>query len=181
MQHVKKLLPMRYLLAVIVALFMTASAYAQSGFNIKEDVDSIVVVPKGLWGTLFFDIDYNGNEVSYQWYRTYKDGSKPDEKIEGATSFALGVLDLKVGDVRFYYCIATYKGVSIKSKVGAVVMTGLPQLSVSTPNNVEITSKDKWIDNAHMSLSYAENADWSFSSSMSIRGRGNTTWGAAKK
>ena len=49
MQHVKKLLPMRYLLAVIVALFMTASAYAQSGFNIKEDVDSIVVVPKGLW------------------------------------------------------------------------------------------------------------------------------------
>ena len=181
MQHVKKLLPMRYLLAVIVALFMTASAYAQSGFNIKEEVDSIVVVPKGLWGTLFFDIDYNGNEVSYQWYRTYKDGSKPDEKLEGQNRAALGVLDLKVGDVRFYYCIATYKGKSQRSKVGAVVMTGLPQLWVSTPNNVEIKSKDTWINNAYMSLYYTGKDEWEIQSvKMSIRGRGNSTWNTEK-
>ena len=181
MQHVKKMLPMRYLLAVIVALFMTVSAYAQSGFHIKEDVAPVAVAPKGYWGTLFFEVDYNGNEVSYQWYRTYKDGSKPDEKIEGATSYGYGPLDMKVGDVRFYYCIATYKGKSKRSKVGAVVMTGLPQLRVSTPNNVEITSKDTWINNAYMSLSYTEKDEWNFSASMSIRGRGNSTWGGAKK
>ena len=181
MQHVKKLLPTRYLLAVIVALFMTASAYAQNGFHIKEDIAPVAVAPKGYWGTLFFEVDYNGNEVSYQWYRTYKDGSKPDEKIEGATSFAYGAFDMKVGDVRFYYCIATYKGKTLKSKVGAMVMTGLPQLRVNTPNNVEITSKDTWINNAYISLSYAENIEWNFSATTSIRGRGNSTWGGAKK
>ena len=174
------MLPTRYLLAVIVALFMTATAFAQSGFNVKEDVDSIVVVPKGLWGTLFFDVDYSGNEVSYQWYRTYNDGSKPDEKLEGETRAGLGVLDLKVGDVRFYYCIATYNGKNLKSKVGTVVMTGLPQLRVNTPNNVEILSKTDWIENATMSLSYTGKDEWNISATMSIRGRGNSTWSTQK-
>ena len=182
MLHAKKLQITQCILAAIVALFMTTTAFAQSGFNIVEQVAPITVVPKGLWGTLIFSVNYGGNEVSYQWYRTYSDPSRVDEKIEGANSSAYGTNAMNEGDVRFFYCIATYKGNVLKSNVGAVVSTGLPQLYVSTPGNVEIVSKDVWIDNASISLSYTEKKEWEFTSKKtSIRARGNSTLHQPKK
>ena len=104
MLHAKKLQITQCILAAIVALFMTTTAFAQSGFNIVEQVAPITVVPKGLWGTLIFSVNYGGNEVSYQWYRTYSDPSRVDEKIEGANSSAYGTNAMNEGDVRFYGC-----------------------------------------------------------------------------
>ena len=182
MLYAKKRQITRFVFTVIVALFMTTTAFAQNGFSIEEQVAPVTIVPKGLWGNLFFSVKYGGNEVSYQWYQTYKSSSKPDVKIEGATNSAYAVAELNEKEVRFFYCIATYNGKTLKSNVGAVVSTGLPQLHVNTPNNVEITSKENWIDNASMTLSYTGNDKWDFAGvTTSIRGRGNSTWGGAKK
>ena len=57
MLHAKKLQITQCILAAIVALFMTTTAFAQSGFNIVEQVAPITVVPKGLWGTLIFSVN----------------------------------------------------------------------------------------------------------------------------
>lgn len=182
MLHAKKLQITQCILAAIVALFMTTTAFAQSGFNIVEQVAPITVVPKGSWGTLIFSVNYGGNAVSYQWYRTYSDPSRVDEKIEGANSSAYATNTMNEGDVRFFYCIATYKGNVLKSKVGAVVSTGLPQLYVSTPGNVDIVSKDNWIDKASISLSYTEKKEWEFTKvKTSVRARGNSTLVQPKK
>ena len=182
MLYAKKLQISQCILAAIVALFMTTTAFAQSGFKIEEQVAPITIVPKGLWGTLFFTANYEGNEVSYQWYRTYSDPAMADEIIKGATSGVYATGEMKEGDVYFFYCIATYNGKTLKSNVGAVVTTGLPQLRVNTPGNVDIVSKDKWIDNASLSIDYTGKDEWNFTGvKTSIRGRGNSTWGAAKK
>lgn len=181
MLHAKKLQITQCILAAIVALFMTTTAFAQSGFNIVEQVAPITIVPKGLWGTLTFSVNYEGNEVSYQWYQTYKYSSKADWKIEGATNSSYGVTALNEKEVRFFYCIATYNGKTLKSNVATVVTTGLPQLHIRTPGNVEIDSKDVWIDNASITLKYAEKDAWNFSGSTSIRARGNSTLRQPKK
>jgi CotH protein. len=181
MQYAKNLQITQCILAVIVALFMTTTAFAQSGFNIVKQVAPITIVPKGLMGTLTFSVNYEGNEVSYQWYQTYKYSSKADWKIEGATNSSYGVTALNEKEVRFFYCIATYNGKTLKSNVATVVTTGLPQLHIRTPGKVEIDSKDVWTDNASITLNYAEKDAWNFSGSTSIRGRGNSTWGGEKK
>ncbi|MCM1321921.1 MAG: CotH kinase family protein [Bacteroides sp.] len=58
----------------------------------------------------------------------------------------------------------------------------IPILSIETPNGAEITSKEDWLKNAEMSLTGADNISHDFSDiSLSIRGRGNSTWAQPKK
>jgi len=58
--------------------------------------------------------------------------------------------------------------------------TGLPVVRVDTPGNKAITSKEVWMEGASIRI---ENADGSVDceGSMSIRGRGNSTWNYVKK
>lgn len=181
MQYAKNLQITRCILAVIVALFMTTAAFAQSGFVIEKQVAPITIVPKESWKTLTFSVNYEGNEVSYQWYQTYKDSSKVDQKIVGATNSEYTVVALNGNEVRFFYCIASYNGKTLKSNVATVVTTGLPQLHIRTPGKVEIDSKDVWTDNASITLNYAEKDAWNFSGSTSIRTSGNSTLLQPKK
>ncbi len=58
--------------------------------------------------------------------------------------------------------------------------TGLPIVLISTPNNVEITSKENWIEGAYM-LVVDEKGDTIYDGFMDIKGRGNSTWGQEKK
>jgi len=60
--------------------------------------------------------------------------------------------------------------------------TGLPVVFINTPNNVAITSKDDWLDPS--STITILNADGSVdyeAEDLSIKGRGNSTWGFPKK
>lgn len=58
----------------------------------------------------------------------------------------------------------------------------VPVLSVMTPGETEITSKEDWVKGAVLSLSGAADEGWDFSTvTASIRGRGNSTWAQPKK
>ncbi|MDE5614419.1 MAG: hypothetical protein K2I74_07235, partial [Treponemataceae bacterium] len=58
----------------------------------------------------------------------------------------------------------------------------VPVLSVMTPGETEITSKEDWVKGAVLSLSGAADEGWDFSAvTASIRGRGNSTWAQPKK
>lgn len=58
--------------------------------------------------------------------------------------------------------------------------TGLPVVNIETPNAVAITSKDVWTESSSMRIDLADGTN-SYSGSLSIRGRGNSTWGYPKK
>ncbi|MDE7101471.1 MAG: CotH kinase family protein, partial [Bacteroidales bacterium] len=58
----------------------------------------------------------------------------------------------------------------------------LPVLSVTTPASEEVTSKEDWMKGASLSLSSSSDKTIEFNAlSMSIRGRGNSTWTLPKK
>ena len=58
--------------------------------------------------------------------------------------------------------------------------TGLPVVRIQTPGNKSVTSKETWMEGASMRI---ENPDGTvdFEGTMSIRGRGNSTWNYPKK
>ena len=58
--------------------------------------------------------------------------------------------------------------------------SGLPVVNISTPNNKAITSKDIWMEGASMTI-HLPDGTLDYEGSMSIRGRGNSTWGYPKK
>ena len=62
-----------------------------------------------------------------------------------------------------------------------LISAGLPIVSVTTENNTKIESKENWIP-ATMKITNATDESWNFDEiDISIRGRGNSTWGQAKK
>ena len=60
-----------------------------------------------------------------------------------------------------------------------VTNSGLPIVSINTPNAQSITSKEDWIEGATMSIVNA--GVQNYEGTTSIRGRGNSTWGMPKK
>ena len=62
-----------------------------------------------------------------------------------------------------------------------LISTGIPLVSIQTENNQEIQNKEDWIP-AIMTIDGAEDSFWNIDELIiSIRGRGNSTWGQAKK
>lgn len=59
--------------------------------------------------------------------------------------------------------------------------TGLPVMWIETPGKQPITSKEDWMAGSTVSIDGAGRFDDMESTSMSIRGRGNSTWGWPKK
>lgn len=58
---------------------------------------------------------------------------------------------------------------------------GIPIVSIETKNNQFILDKENWVD-ASIKIENAEDESWNMEpTDMQIRGRGNTTWGCAKK
>ena len=58
--------------------------------------------------------------------------------------------------------------------------TGLPVVVLNTPGNVDITSKEEYLENSLISVLQNGAAD-EFSDFTNVKGRGNSTWNAAKK
>jgi len=57
--------------------------------------------------------------------------------------------------------------------------TGLPLIIIDTPDHQPIVSKDEWMADARMSI-YEVSGNLDYSGSLSIKGRGNSTWGLPK-
>ncbi len=64
--------------------------------------------------------------------------------------------------------------------VNSVGVSDLPIVMITTPNNVEITSKTDWYKNSNIRI-IDEAGDECMNASTSIRGRGNSTWNYPKK
>lgn len=58
--------------------------------------------------------------------------------------------------------------------------TGLPVISIDTPGSKPITSKEVWMEGATMTITTADGEE-DYSGTLSIRGRGNSTWNYVKK
>lgn len=67
----------------------------------------------------------------------------------------------------------------VRSYVVSVTNSGLPIVAIATPDAQSITSKEKWMNDATMTIIKDGKTD--YSGTMSIRGRGNTTWSAYPK
>ena len=60
--------------------------------------------------------------------------------------------------------------------------TGLPTVIINTPSNVSITSKDNWLENPSSIVILNPDGTLDYEANdLSIRGRGNSTWGYPKK
>lgn len=59
--------------------------------------------------------------------------------------------------------------------------TGLPVMSINTPGGVGVWSKEEWVEGSVMTLDGMGLFDDMTSVGLSIRGRGNSTWGYEKK
>jgi hypothetical protein len=78
------------------------------------------------------------------------------------------------------YTVTTNDGKSQTYSVDIVKFTGLPIVHLSTQGNVNITSKDDYID-GEVWVDGGRNYVELVSVPMEIRGRGNSTWGHPKK
>ena len=59
--------------------------------------------------------------------------------------------------------------------------TGLPRVLINTPGNAEITSKEEWIEASSIMIINTDGTIDYEANDLSIRGRGNSTWGFPKK
>jgi hypothetical protein len=64
--------------------------------------------------------------------------------------------------------------------VNSVGVSDLPIVMITTPNNVEITSKTDWYKNSNIRI-IDEDGNECMNASTSVRGRGNSTWSYPKK
>lgn len=60
------------------------------------------------------------------------------------------------------------------------VNTGLPKVVINTPDHIDITDKDKWMDNVEMTI-YNADGTIDYQGTLQAKGRGNSTWGFPKK
>ncbi|MDD3108139.1 MAG: CotH kinase family protein [Alistipes sp.] len=69
---------------------------------------------------------------------------------------------------------------TVQYKASVFCFTGLPIVTVETENRSAITSKDTYVKGT-VTISKTANYESGYTGTMKIRGRGNATWGYAKK
>lgn len=146
-----------------------------------------------------FGVSIPGYNVKYQWYES-SDGSTNTGSLitateaNGADTTTFTTPDFTEKGIHYYYCsarIVIYEGNEsnpaielelVKSPVVSVAFTGLPTVIVNTKDKQDIISKEDWMKKTELSITGAENEDWNIElSDVSIKGRGNSTWGQPKK
>ena len=93
-----------------------------------------------------------------------------DEELDPSAPFTLDLREPKTLRVIFDW---TYRDLTV-----SVRNTGLPVVRIDTPR--KINSKDVWVEGAKMRIEQADGTV-DYEGTMSIRGRGNSTWGYPKK
>ncbi len=78
------------------------------------------------------------------------------------------------------YKIIAWNGEASREYTIEILGTGLPTVFVKTPKNQGITSKTEWLEGAEIEI-YTSSGNLDYQGTISIRGRGNSTWGYPKK
>ena len=173
--------------AMLLATSMATSVFAQEnsstdGFTITKPLEAayVAVTDEGGTATLTFEVEGYDN-ISYQWYKSLDGTNENGTAIEGATESSYTTEAFtKPKRGMYYYCVATAGEKSKKSNVTLVANTGLPTFYVNTPDGVEITEKERWIDGTELTLKDAGNDNFE-NVTTEFRGRGNSTWEQPKK
>ena len=157
-----------------------------------EQPPQMSVAPCNQGVTLSCTAEVAGYAVRYKWYKSSDGTTAGGTLMENANSATLTTPAFTEKGIFYFYCVATailpagesdtIESTAAVSDVVSVACTGLPVVTVETPERVAITSKTEWTKNATISLAGASDASWNFDEvTTSIRGRGNTTWGQPKK
>ena len=126
--------------------------------------------------------------INYQWYEGLPENGKI---IRDANTNTFTPSKITTKGIYNYYCKITGSipdngdgGVKSAENICkfSAAYTGLPTVIINTKDNEEITSKEDWMKKTYFSITGAENEDYNFEDKkVSIRGRGNASWGCAKK
>lgn len=195
MQDIKKTLLNYWNLAIFMALFSTATAFAQDsaavavpGLAITEQPAAISIAEKDKPVTITFAAQKGEETVSYQWFKSADGSTENAEAIEGANEGTLSTDVFTEKGIRFYFCVASVGEESVTSEVAAVAYTGLPVLYINTDIPMEEITKEEYVF-GDIKLVYEDGTDFTYTfekikdgeKKEGIKGRGNSTWQMAKK
>ena len=159
----------------------------EHGVTFIKKPDKMNIAPNGRSVSLVCEAETQGCGITYQWYESHSNSTNSGVALSDATNPTFETPAFTQRGIHYYYCAATASTPSGENKtflsnVASVAYTALPTLYVNTPDGIEITSKEDWIKNAHISIVGADNESWNFENiETSIKGRGNTTWERPKK
>lgn len=123
-----------------------------------------------------------GGNTAYQWYESSDGSTSSGVAVQGATDKIFTTPNYHKKGIYYYYCSAAADGNTSVSDVVSVAYTALPTLYLNTPDGVEITSNEEWLDDATISVVGAYEEEWNFENvTTSIRGKGNASWERPKK
>jgi len=161
---------------------------------IKVQPKKLNVVTKNQNATLECraEIPNHSFPIAYQWYKSSDEKLNFVEPIIDADKSVFTTPKFSEKGIKYFFCVATPQiltndheilySVATVSDIVSVAYTGLPIIKINTPDNIAITSKSNWIENATLSIEGVENGDWNIEEiKTNIRGRGNTTWSKKKK
>ncbi|MBO7413135.1 MAG: CotH kinase family protein [Fibrobacter sp.] len=190
-------------IAFFLCIFTTTSVFAQdeplveSGFSVISQPVDISIAHKDRNVTLFFSVEKDESEISYQWYQSIDGTTETGELIEGATESTYTTEPFLEREIRYYYCVASADEDSITSDMAVVAYTGLPLLVINTEVPIDSITKDTTIINGNdtintngyvfgnMELVYVDDTPtftYTFKKVKNgekkegIKGRGNTSW-----
>ena len=144
--------------------------------------ENMHVAPYGHSIAIPCNAEAEGSGVTYQWYESTDGSSSSGTAVHGATDMIFTTPVYTEKGIFYYYCTATSSGRTSVSDVSSVAYTAIPTLYVNTPDGVEITSNEEWLDGATISVIGSDNEAWNFESvKTSIRGKGNAAWDRPKK
>jgi len=144
--------------------------------------DELVFVSRGESASIKCSVDSSDLDVTYQWYCCSDEDTSTGVPVSGAIDSVLVLSPFTEAGIYYYYCKVEVSGFFFDSDVVSVSYTGLPTVYINTPHHASIRSKDEWMEGATIRISGASDESWNFSDvTMSVKGRGNTTWIQPKK
>ena len=153
-----------------------------SSKNDRIPAENMYVAPYNHSIAVTCKTEAEGENITYQWYETSDGSASSGAAIQGATGMIFTTPVYTEKGVHYYYCTAKTASKSFVSDVSSVAYTALPTLYINTPEGVEITSNEEWLDGATISVAGAKEDDWNFESvKTSIRGKGKAAWERLKK
>ena len=164
---------------VFTFLFAVACGGSKNG---QTSGERMYIAPYNHSVAVLCDAESKEENAAYQWYESSDASNSSGTAVQGATDRIFTTPIYAEKGIHYYYCTATSGGKTAVSEVSIVAYTALPTLYINTPNSVDITSNEDWLDEATISVVGAKDDDWNFESiKTSIRGKGKAAWERPKK
>ncbi|MBR6422242.1 CotH kinase family protein [bacterium] len=161
------------LIFIIVGCGDSSSGIAPENMYVAPYIHSIAIPCKA---------ETKDGNATYQWYESTDGSTSSGVAVQGATDMIFTTPVYNRKGIYYYYCTATVEGKTAISNVSSVAYTALPTLYLNTPDGVEITSNEDWMDDATISVVGAHDENWDFDNlKTSIKGKGTASWERPKK